>query len=335
MKLDIQTTTIEPKRQTYGHLARRFGADRPASRYEEATFDIQPTVNFHYRPLWAPERELYDPSRTQIVLDDFYALTDPRQLYYGSYNISRAGMEAASRKAFELVEERSLLETLDERWSELAVDTIVAFRHYEWGANMNNWKVADDAYGAAMASAASFCAADRLGMAQVLSRIGLTLDGQTGDALTAGKSAWLEAPHWQPTRRALEDLFVVEDWFETFLAQDLVLDGLLHPLVFDEIDASAARAGGAGLSMLDELLRAWFADCSKWVDHVVKTAAEAKEDNRRVLSGWYRDWRTRALEAAAALAQHALGAEGDAALARVTAKLSARAGKLGLEEATS
>jgi phenol hydroxylase P1 protein len=37
----------------------RFG-DKPASRYQVGTFNVQPTENFHYRPTWDPAHNLYD-----------------------------------------------------------------------------------------------------------------------------------------------------------------------------------------------------------------------------------------------------------------------------------
>ena len=40
--------------------------------------DIQATENFHYRPTWAPEFEIFDARRTAIVMKDWYALKDPR-----------------------------------------------------------------------------------------------------------------------------------------------------------------------------------------------------------------------------------------------------------------
>ena len=36
MELNIASVEIEPKRHTFGNVARRLGEDRPASRYEEA-----------------------------------------------------------------------------------------------------------------------------------------------------------------------------------------------------------------------------------------------------------------------------------------------------------
>ena len=48
------------------------------------------------------------------------------------------------------------------------------------------------------------------------------------DDLDAGKQAWLNDAKWQELRRYVEDTLVVKDWFELFVAQNLVLDGLLY-----------------------------------------------------------------------------------------------------------
>ena len=72
MQIDLRTVSITPLRQTYQHIAERQGADKPASRYIEATMDVQPQANFHYRPTWQPEHELFDAGRTRIVMQDWY-----------------------------------------------------------------------------------------------------------------------------------------------------------------------------------------------------------------------------------------------------------------------
>ena len=65
MSIEIKTNSVEPIRQTYGHIARRFG-DKPASRYQEASYDLEAKTNFHYRPLWDSKHTLNDPTRTSI-----------------------------------------------------------------------------------------------------------------------------------------------------------------------------------------------------------------------------------------------------------------------------
>ncbi|NBO41802.1 MAG: phenol hydroxylase, partial [Betaproteobacteria bacterium] len=54
MTVDLQAREIQPLRNTFSHVARYIGDDKPATRYQEATFGAQATSNFHYRPTWDP-----------------------------------------------------------------------------------------------------------------------------------------------------------------------------------------------------------------------------------------------------------------------------------------
>ena len=76
MSIEIKTSTLEPIRNTFEHTKRRFG-DKPASRYQEASYDIAPEKNFHYRPMWQPDKLLNDTSRTAVVMEDWYAYQRP------------------------------------------------------------------------------------------------------------------------------------------------------------------------------------------------------------------------------------------------------------------
>ena len=64
MQFELRTQVVEPQRLTFQHLIDRYG-DRPASRYEEGTIDLQAKVNFHYRPLWDPSKEIYSPDYSE------------------------------------------------------------------------------------------------------------------------------------------------------------------------------------------------------------------------------------------------------------------------------
>jgi phenol hydroxylase P1 protein len=330
MNIDIQAETLTPKRQTFSHVARRIGENKAATRYEEATYDIQATHNFHYRPLYAPEREIFDKGRTAIVMQDWYVFKDPRQFYYASYNINRAAMQQDFDSKFAFVEKTALLSTMSPAWAEKVAAYLVPMRHYEWGANMNCQMVADAGYGAQITSAASFCGMDRVGLSQTLSRIGLLMDATSG-VLNRGRTAWLEAPAWQGLRHAMEDSFVLTDWFETFVAQFLCMDGILHPLVFQIFEAEGQNHGGMGITMLSEFPQGWYADNARWVDAVVNAAAAESAGNAALLSKWFAHWTGRAVDAVRLLAAQTLAEAGTAAAAGVEAALKDRARKLGLE----
>lgn len=331
MAVDIKTTSVEPLRHTFSNVAERLGADKPASRYQEATFDLQPTTNFHYRPLWQPDRDLYDVRRTRIVMKDWYALLDPRQYYYGAYTTTRSRQQDAMEKNLKFVEDRGLLRSLPDAAREQLVFALVPLRHVEWGANTNNCYVTAFGWGTALTQATMFATMDRLGLAQYFGHFGLLLDGNTGAALDQGQKLWLDDPAWQGLRHVVEDLFVTHDFFELFVAQDLVLDGLLHPLVFEQFEYHFSREHGPTLSLLMDFMTQWSAETSRWVDAVVKTVAAESADNARCLREWITAWRKRVVEALHPYAAALFGAEqAPAQLGDLGAAFDARLARLGL-----
>lgn len=331
MQIDIKTTAVEPIRQTFSHVARRLGADKPASRYQEATFDLQTTTNFHYRPLWDQDRELYDVRRTAIVMKDWYALKDPRQFYYGTYTVTRARQQETMEKNIDFVDKRGLLREWPEAVRNALIFALVPLRHLEWGANTNNCYITAYGWGTAVTQATMFHTMDRLGIAQYLSRIGLLMDGNTGDSLAQAKTLWMEHASWQGLRRLAEELMVTRDWFELFVAQNLVLDGLVYPLVFQRYEQDITAKQGPALSLLTEFMNQWFDETSRWVDAAVKVAAAESTANAAQLAIWIGAWRDRAL---AALTPYAAELFGDGAveqLEKVTAIFAVRAAKLGIQ----
>jgi len=334
VSIDIKTAAVEPIRHTFDNVRRRQGGvDKPASRYLEATWDVQPTVHFHYRPLWQPQYRLYDSARTAIGMQDWYALLDPRQYYYGAYVMARARQQENAENNFAFVERRDLVSDIEPRWRERILDVLLPLRHVEWGANTNNCAIADFGYGTAMTQAAIFNTMDRLGIAQYLSRIGLMFDASTGDSLEAARTAWLEGPLWQPLRRHVENCFVIEDWFELHVAQNFALDGLLFPLVYDRFVAALGANGGAALAMLTEFMLEWFAENGRWVDATVKRAAAESDANRDLIGAWVGQYTRAAHDALAPIAGHAFGEQGAAVLDELAEAQRARAEKAGLSPA--
>ena len=330
MSVEIKTTAIEPVRQTFSHVARRLGADKPATRYQEATFDLQSDCNFHYRPLWDPEHELYDRRRTAIVMKDWYAFKDPRQFYYGAYVLNRSKLQDTAEKNFEFVEKHGALAGLPKGLTRRIKAILLPLRHLEYAANLNNCYVSAYGWGAAITNATTFAMMDRLGIAQYLSRIGLLIDGNTGESLKVAKESWMSDPVWQPLRKLAEDSFVTKDWFELFIAQNLVFDGLLYPLVYGRFGGELSQSGGSVVAMLTGFMDEWYSEGVRWVDAFVKTAAAESPQNKQQLSAWTRDWSARSLDALAPLAKLIYFDDAQTVLDEARAQLQARLGKIGL-----
>jgi phenol hydroxylase P1 protein len=303
VQYELRYQVIEPKRQTYQNIIDRFG-DQPASRYLEATLDVEPRENFHYRPTWAPDRDLYDERYSALRLTDPYAYTDPRQFYYTPYVTNRAAMHDEFGKTLSYLEQRDLLAKLPAQWRAVLASVVVPLRHYESGAQLVTVAGARFAYGTSLEQCCTFAAFDRIGNAQMLSRVGIAMSSGAGDQLGNAKREWLDGAHLQPLRRLVEEIMVVDDWAEGLLAVDLV-DSLAYPLVYRGLDEAALVGGAGAYSLFAQHLTGWFADQRKWLDALVAAWAGDPDNgaaNREALGRIVATWGVRAREALEPLA---------------------------------
>lgn len=329
MQLDLRTVTIDPLRNGYDHLIRRFG-DKPASRYQEGSYDIQAAENLHYRPTWDPDQALYDTGITKIVMRDWYDLKDPRQFYYNPYTLTRARQQENMEANFKFVETRGLVDLIPDELRETAINLLVPLRHAAWGSNLNNTLICSYGYGVVFTQPCIYHAMDNLGIAQYLSRLGLAL-GDT-EALETGKELWQNGAAWQELRRFTEDSMVVRDPFEVFVAQNVALEGLLYPLVYERIvDDRFAAQGGSAITMLCQFQRDWFDEVRKWVDAVLKVAAAESDHNREQLVEWSNHWIGRAAVALKPVIEQVFADQADELMDEQVAALQARLEKVGIK----
>ena len=88
-------------------------------------------------------------------------------------------------------------------------------------------------------------------------------------------------------RRMMENLFVTKDWFEVFLAQNLVFDGLIYPLIHRHYEQSMDARAGQALAMLTSFISDWYDETSRWVDATLKTAVDESAANAKQIATWY------------------------------------------------
>jgi len=329
MTLDIKSVDIKPKRETFGHVARRIGEGKSASRYEEATYDLQATTNFHYRPTYNPKYELYDTKKTAIKMEDWYKVLDPRQFHYSSYVMARAKQQEVAEQNFVFIEKRNLLSVMPEEIKEQILSSVLPLRHYEWGANMNNLQLVSESYGAAFASPAMFHAEDRLGNAQYITRIGLMISENETSVLDKSKELWLNDTSWQPLRKAMEDSFVIEDWFELHMVQNVIMDGFLHPLFFNIYEQELNAKGGSAQGMMSEFITTWFEESSKWVDKTIEIVSNESPQNKELLNTWAKKYIDIVEKATLPLAQNLVNNASDT-VAKIKENLINRLNKNGL-----
>lgn len=327
MQYELRTQVIEPQRKTFDHLVARYG-DRPASRYEEGSIDIQAKENFHYRPLWDPSHELYDEDFSVLRLTDPYSFTDPRQFYYAPYVTSRAAMSDAFGATLTYLESRGLLERLPERWGDLLAQLVIPLRHYESGAQLISTAAARFGFGTTVTQCAAYAAFDRIGNAQLISRLGIALDGGTAGLLEDAKASWLEDAALQGLRKHVEQTIVQKDWALSLVALD-VTDQLLYRMLFVHLDDAAITGGAPAYSLASQHLTEWFKDQRRWLDALYKawTAdSELGAANAEILERTVADAVDRAVAALRPLAARAdalVGAGAEAALEAVAAEVRA------------
>jgi phenol hydroxylase P1 protein len=330
MQVDIKSLNIKPLRNTFDQVARFIGSDKSASRYLEATIGIQPEVNFHYQPLWSKNRSIYDKDNTVIIMQDWYRLLDPRQYYYGAWTIARSRQQDAAERNFAFVEKRAMLASLSADMRARIDTTFLPLRHLEYAANLNNGYMSAYGFGVPVTQATMMCAMDRLGIAQYVTRIGLMLDGNSSDSLKLAKLAWQTDPAWQPLRELTENMLVTKDWFELFVAQNVVMDGLVYPLMYQSFSNSVSAAGNDSFAMLTEFMSEWYDEHVRWTDHVMKIAAAESPANRAQLAQWVEKWQPLVSQALMPVAQHGLGDGAADGVEAATAQLTARLCKSGV-----
>ena len=285
MTLEIKTSNLEPIRQTYAYIERRFGT-KPATRYQEVSFDVQASTNFHYPPLWKPEKTLNDKTHTALHMQDWYAFKDPRQFYYGAYVQHRARMQDTAESNYAFFEKRQLVENLNDEVKQKIITCLLPFRYVEQTANLHMMSGSAYGYGTVITQACIFAAMDRLGIAQYISRIGLILDGNTGESLQHAKQAWMNDEMWQPLRKLCEQSLTEQDWFKLYILQSLLIDSMLQELVFGQFDQWLVENGGRDIAILTEFIKDCLTDLRKWSDSVLKTAISESEENKLLIQAW-------------------------------------------------
>ena len=328
MTLEIKTSNLVPIRQTYAYIERRFG-NKPATRYQEVSFDVQATTNFHYRPLWKPDKTLNDKTHTALQMQDWYVFKDPRQFYYGAYVQHRARLQDTAESNYAFFEKRFLVENISEDVKQKIITCLLPFRYVEQTANLHMMSGSAYGYGTVITQACIFAAMDRLGMAQYISRIGLALDGNTGECLQQAKDAWMNDAAWQPLRKLCEQSLTEQDWFKLYVLQNLLIDSCIQNLVYGQFDQYLVENGARDVAMLTEFMQECLTDLRKWSDPVFKLAIAESEENKALIQGWIAELLPQVQDAFSAWAGLALG---DSNIEQAVALIAERSKKAGLAD---
>jgi len=303
MGYELRTNTIEPRRSTFDPVRDRFG-DKAASRYQEASYGMQPMENFHYRPFWDPQHEIYDPDFSAVKLTDPYSYSDPRQYYYNTYVAARAAEYDAFGRTLKYIEDRQMFDRLPEDWHSVLTRCLLPLRHYEAGGQLISITGNRFAWGSTIAQVHGYAAFDRIGNAQLLSMIGLAAGGGGATKLHEAKEIWLTGAHMQPLRQVVEEALVVDDWVSGIVALELV-DAQLYPLMYRHLEERSVFEEAGAYSLLAQHFSTWYTDQQKWVTPLLKAWVGDPEHgaaNTAVLGQMVRHWLPQASAAVGKLA---------------------------------
>jgi phenol hydroxylase P1 protein len=222
---------------------------------------------------------------------------------------------------------------MPDAWKELIGSVVVPLRHYEAGGQLVTINGARFSYGTTIEQCLTYAAFDRIGNAQMISRVGITLGGGTTERLTDAKEAWMCAPHHQGLRRLAEELLVERDWAIAAVALDLV-DQLLYPLLYEHLDEAAVTVGAGAYSLIAQHMRTWFAEHRRWLEALYDSwlkDPEHGEANRAALGGVVRSRLQQAVEAVTDVAK-AMDAIADTGAVTAAAVLTTSLADRGLSE---
>lgn len=199
-------------------------------------------------------------------------------------------MQESAETNYGFFEKRELAQYLSEDVKAKVTRLLLPLRHIEQTANLNFMSGSAYGYGTTITQACLYAGMDSLGMAQYVSRIGLLIDGNSADSLSQAKEAWMQDAAWQGLRALCEKTLVQKDWFELLLVQSLLINTVVHQVVYQGLVADLAKEGGRDLDMLLEFMLECHKDLSNWSDSVFKIAAAESEENKQQLQSWLNQW---------------------------------------------
>ena len=271
MQFELRTQVIEPERKTFTNLVERYG-DRPASRYEEGSIDIQADGELPLPPAVGPRTtSIYDADYTAFKLTDPYSFTDPRQLYYAPYVQSRAAMNDAFVKTVEYVESRDLLQKLPAGWD------AARRRGPAPAAPLGGRRRAGQHRGLALGLRhhdRPVPAPTRPSTASATRRTSRASASSTPRATTTPsprpRRSGSSDPALQGLRRLVEELLAERRLGQEAARPSTWPTGCSTRLMYTHLDEAALIGGAGAYSLSRSTSPSWFADQRRWLDHLVR-----------------------------------------------------------------
>lgn len=294
-QFSMGSNVIKPIRNTYKYMS-GLKVKRPTT-YDEATYNLEPKENFHYRPIWNPEMNIFDERLTKVRLEDWEQFRDPAKLYYATYCYSRADLQTKIKGQFEAADRYGWFKNMDPAFVNTISELFPVLRHLIFGESVAFMYIGRAAVGTAIEQCATYQCYDELGTAQLLTRICLELEEQNPTILQDGKQTWMEDKKYQKLRALTERLMVTWDWAEAMVATNLVLDLILYPLFFEEMTALASKKGVMGYMAFSQFFMEMAEYEKNYTYELVKMLLADRPENKEILQSYINKWLPEVIEA--------------------------------------
>jgi propane 2-monooxygenase small subunit len=285
-------------------------AGRRATLYEDVTVDTQPSVHRHLSRGWPVSfedgRGMWNDASTALRSTDWFAFRDPGEQWERTFYQRATAVEHQLEGALQSAAEQGLIDDFTPAWREFLRTSLQIPAFVEHGLWFALATAARDCLSDSVATCVCLQAAHKQRSAQAIVLYAMDLEPHLGGELpiAAARQAFLGQAAWQPTRRYLERLAATADWGEVVIAANLCFEPVVGTLIRRELGTRAAAASGDVVTPV--LARAATQEWEWARAWTVALVRFLSPENRAVIDRWVDDWMPGALEAAAALAPHAL-----------------------------
>ena len=294
-----------PGRKTYTRLVT---GRRIPSEYELTSTDLH--YNYPRRfelPAGNPVVDWYYRHREGSALQagEWDRFADPRHTTYRSYTQLQDAREDAVDGLLREVDDTGYDTRLNDDWVRFLDRWYYPLRFPVHGLQMLGAYVAQLAPSSRITNCAAFQTGDEMRRVQRIAYRTVQLAGTPLDdeAVARQRSAWEDAPAFQPLRELIERALIAYDWGESFIVTNAVIKPRLDRLVNQDIAGRLATANGDPILTsihfsLDEDAH-WHRD---WTAALIRHVVADDVANADVVSGWIEKWSPLASEALEALA---------------------------------
>ncbi|WP_328361560.1 toluene hydroxylase [Mycobacterium sp. NBC_00419] len=275
------------------------------------------TAKFHYHFRRDPAPFEMDPETpinkwylrhregSPLQVDDWEQFRDPHKLTYKDYVATQKDRETFVDGLIDQAEAAHVASQLSPGWIATLRDILVPLRFPLHVLQMTALYVGQVAPSSFITNCAYFQASDELRRIQRLAYWTKVLSISHGDGLAETATArgpWESAPHWQPLRKALEEMLIAYDWGEAFTALNLTVKPMIDALVNEQLASLAAANSDAFLSSLLTEFELDSRRSQDWTQALVAYSVDRDTALHDVLDGWLARWQPAAKAGIDALA---------------------------------